>query len=260
MASTNNEKIDAYLSGNLSGKESTAFDRQLQQEATLKEEVTFWQSIDQALEDEATVDFQQKVVRAGKEYLASRQGAAAPVRQLRGTRRYLAIAATLLLLITAGLFLWNNPFTQEYSGKELYATNFETYDLGASQNRSGLETSPTIDFATGVQQYKAGDFAAAATTFAALLANDKSNMALTFALAQAQLNLNPPDLTAAGNLLQSVITDGKSAYVTSAHWYLALVKLQQEKPKEAKELLTVVQASAGQDLKEKATAILQTLE
>jgi outer membrane PBP1 activator LpoA protein len=213
-----------------------------------------WRNIDEAIGDESTLRFQRKVSEAGAPYLA---GSVAKVRSLGGIRRYLAIAASVLILVSGGLFVYQQLDGQERSGSELYASNYTSYDL--SQIRTSETAATTDPFAQGVASYAAGDFQQAAALFAPLTQEGTNKMKATFALAHAYLNQTPPKTMEAEVQLRAIITDDKSSYVSSAKWYLALIHLQREEVTLAKPLLAAVQQAGGK-LGKTATEILAELE
>jgi hypothetical protein len=255
MSSQNtNKNINDHLDGALSESEEAAFQESIVKTPGLAEELQLWQDIDEATSDEATLDFQRKIAEAGASYQA---GSVAKVRSLGGIRRYLAIAASVLILVSAGLFVYQQMGSHERSGSELYASHYTSYDL--SQIRKA-GTDPSSDaFAQGVALYSAGDFEEAATLFAPLTETGTNKMKATFALAHAYLNQTPPKTMEAEAQLQTIITDENSSYVTSAKWYLALIHLQRDEIASAKPLLEAVQQSGGK-LGKAAAEILTELE
>ncbi|MFK8163877.1 MAG: hypothetical protein AB8H12_15635 [Lewinella sp.] len=255
MSSQNtNKKINDYLDGALSESEKADFQESIGQTPGLAEELQLWQDIDQATSDEATLDFQRKVAEAGAPYQVNKT---AKVRSLTGVRRYLAIAASVLVLVSAGLFIYQQIGDQEMSGSELYASNYTAYDLSQIR-KSGLDVANET-FAQGVASYSAGDFEQAATLFAPLTEAGSNKMKATFALAHAYLNQAPPKTKEAEARFRSIITDNNSSYVTSAKWYLALIHLEREEIGLATPLLEAVQQAGGKQGKA-AAAILAEVE
>ncbi|MFT5999846.1 MAG: hypothetical protein ACI81P_002305 [Neolewinella sp.] len=255
MSSQNtNKDINDHLDGALSEPEEAAFQQSIGNTPGLAKELQLWRNIDEATSDEATLNFQLKVTEVGASY---QSGPVAKVRFLSGVRRYLAIAASVLILVSGGLFVYQQLDGQKRSGSELYASNYTSYDL--SQVRKS-ETGTTTDiFAQGVARYAAGDFNQAAALFAPLTEEGTIKMKATFALAHAYLNQTPPKTLEAETQLRSIITDDNSSYVTSAKWYLALIHLQREEITSAKPLLEAVQQSGGK-LGRAAKDILVALE
>lgn len=255
MLSQNTHKnINDHLDGTLSESEEAVFQESVSNTPGLAEELQLWRNIDEAIGDNATLKFQRKVTEAGAPYLAS---SVAKVRSLGGIRRYLAIAASVLILVSGGLFVYQQLDGQQRSGSELYASHYTSYDL--SQIRKSESEATADPFAQGVASYAAGDFQQAAALFMPLTKEGTNKMKATFALAHAYLNQMPPKTVEAEAQLRTIITDDNSSYVTSAKWYLALIHLQREEISLAKPLLAAVQQSGGK-LGKAATDILTELE
>lgn len=255
MSSQNtNKNINDHLDGALSKAEEAAFQESIRATPGLAEELRLWQNIDDATSDEATLNFQHKVTKAGARYQA---GPVAKVRSLSGIRRYLAIAASVLILASGGFFLYQQLDDPARSGSELYASHYTSYDLSQIR-KSATDTIPD-PFAQGVARYTAGDFDQAVAIFTPLTKTGTTKMRATFALAHAYLNQTPPKTMEAETQLRSIIKDDNSSYVTSAKWYLALIHLQREETTLAKPLLEAVQQSGG-ELGKEATGVLVEME
>ncbi len=240
------EKIEAYLEGKLTEEERKAFEAQLASDPKLAEKVSLYKNIDQVIEDQSTLDFQKLVQEQGTIFLQNEQketaGEQSPIRFL--SRRSLLIAASLLILVISIVLIYQNVNNQDkLSGPELYAHNFDTYNLNQSLRS---QVSRLTDFQNGIKAYQSQDYDLAVNIFEDLAQNDSDDIVLAYCLAQAYLNQQPAQFAKAKASLRKIIVEGGSIYVPKAKWYLALIHLQEEALVEAKNLLEEVAQSDDQ--------------
>lgn len=260
LAPKNNEQIDAYLSGEDTPEGQRDFQRAVAADPQLANEVTLWRNIDEAIGNESTVDFQQKVADAGKHYLAEAGGPQAKVRRLGVSRRLLSIAAAVLVLVASSVLIWQLNQDGTANGQELYAANFTPYQIVPETVRSTEELLlSSSSLAKGLLEYQEKNFTAAAATFESMLPKYEDSMNLVFPLANAYLNQQPAQASLAAEQFQRVIDNGQSVYVPRAQWYLALIRIQQEDFSAAKALLEDVKRYGGETGK-RAEALLKSLE
>jgi len=259
-AQSTQEKIEDYLAGILTGDELKAFEAQLAKDPALAEEVELRRAINEAIGDQKTVEFQRLVQEQGAAFLKQPNGGIVGRRPFKLNRRWFAVAASLLILVLAAYFIWGRqktvpsvPLTEQ----ELYAKHFFTYDLNLAL-RTVYDASIDEAFKKALLQYQREDFTGAVFSFRQLADEDKDNMQLAFALAQAHMNTAPPQLGPAEALLRKIITDNKSIYVPTAKWYWALILIKRAEIERAKEQLKDVVAAGG-DLGKKANALLEDL-
>ena len=251
------EAIEAYLSGNLKGTDLTDFEARLRSDSELAAQVLLFQDMDEALNDRPVLNFQKLVRSEGAAFIEKDQSEKATVRNIDWSRRYLAIAAALLVAVLSITVLWNIRSVPPSSGKELFAQNFETYTL--NQSIRSEETTGDSAIQLGIQQYQANDYQAAAATFQELAANADQDMVIAFCLGNAYLNQQAPPLDLAEQQFQKIIREGESIYVPRAKWFMALIFLEKEEIKQAESLLQEV-AKSQDNFGEKARALLKELD
>ncbi len=254
------EKIEAYLSDSLSASERLDFEAKLQADPALAAEVELMKEMDIAISDKPILDFQKLVQSEGEAFQKKHKAKEAPIKQIakRNSRFYIGIAASLLFVIASIFFLWNNQSSSQLSGKELFAQHFDTYDL--NQNLRGSDSVDETAFEASIQQYQNKDYNAATTSFQQQVASAPNDMVLSFCLANAALNQNPPAVKLAEDQFRKIITNGESIYVLRSKWYLSLILLEKEKTAEAKTLLKELEQSPDNNLAQKAKAVLRDLD
>ncbi len=259
LAPKNNKQIEAYLSGDDTPEDRRSFKQTIDTDPQLANEVKLWQNVDDALSNESTLDFQQKVTDAGKDYLAATGSPTAKIRRMGISRRLLSIAAGVLVLVASSVLIWQLNQDDPTSGQELYAANFTPYQIVPETVRSTEELLlSSSKLSKGLIEYQEKDFTAAAATFESLLPDYEDSMNLVFPLANAYLNQQPARTSLAAEQFQRVIDNDQSAYVPRAKWYLALIRIQEEDFAAAKSLLEEVKAYGGKT-GQRAEALLKSL-
>ena len=251
------EQIEAYLNGALTGVELADFETRLKSDQQLADQVLLFQEIDQAVGDQSALHFQQLVKSEGDDFLAKQNTQKNTPKSISLPRRYLAIAATLLVLVVSLLLYWNINTSAFISGKALYAQNFETYNL--HKNLRSESTTDNAVFKLAIEQYQARDFNAASTSFQQLATDAPEDQVLAFCLGNAFLNQQPPKLDLAKAQFQKIIDDGESIYVIRAKWFNALILIESEQFKLAESLLEEV-ATTQDNLGQKAKSLLQKIK
>jgi tetratricopeptide (TPR) repeat protein len=261
----NYESIEAYRLGQLSGTALTDFEKQLQSDPSLVEQLNLFKEIDEAISNKAVLNFQKLVQAEGEHFRQTNPTSASiisplsetKVKSISWSRRPLATAATVLVLVMSTFFFLEYlSDTTSPSGKELFAQYFKPQTL--DQNFRSIGSSEDADYLTGIAQYQNKEYDKAAATFKALSEKDGEDPVLAFSLANAYLNQQPPRLELAEALFQKIIREGKSIYVHKSKWYLALIFLEKGKTEEAKALLKEV-ASVQDQYGRDAKSMLKTL-
>lgn len=116
------ERIERYLLGEMEGKDLEEFDRALSADQSLANEVELQRAIMEAVREEDIGRFQQtlKEIQAEKNQSQSR-------RRRFSVPRYMAIAASLAVLLLAAYFIYRS-LNAPPSSQELFAQYFEIPD------------------------------------------------------------------------------------------------------------------------------------
>lgn len=145
MTNDNTNRIDAYLSDSMSGKELQAFEIEMENDEELAAEVALYRLEHRAIELAVHDELRRKM--QGWQGEATVTPTAATVRRLRW-RRPLAIAASVLLIIGVGTSWWANG---NYSDTALAITS-NTYPK-ISQRGGALDALTQAQLALDKQAY-----------------------------------------------------------------------------------------------------------
>ena len=248
------EIIEAYLNGDLNGKELSEFEARIKSDQKLADQIAIFKDVDYAIKDKPLVDFQKLVVDEGKSFLQEEDKTQTVVRKINW-RRTLLIAASIVVFASA-LFVWKNQLNNPLTNEDLFAQHFESYELNESLRGT---TNNVKDFDLAIQSYQNKDFNAAVETFKNLSNSSSADMVTKFCLANAYLNQSPKNFAAAKVEFEKVILEGNSIYVPNAKWYLALILLEQDKRSEAIKLLQEIQDTGG-NLGAKSSQLIDQLK
>jgi tetratricopeptide (TPR) repeat protein len=116
------ERIEAYLSGNLSGKDLEVFEMEMKSDPKLAEEVAMQQEVFEAVKDKEARAF-RKTLEDIRDKRA--RNISAVRKKSISLGRILAIAASILVIAVAGIWLWNTGQTSAVSPYQLSVNNFE---------------------------------------------------------------------------------------------------------------------------------------
>ncbi len=225
------EYMDAYLEGSLTKEERDAFEKRLQTDAAFAEQFELVQSLESLMATEGLFDFTNSIQSLDEEFAKKKTGRIISL----GTRRVLALAASILLTGAAALWM----FTAQPSSEKLFASNFEApgqlllgADFGNVRGEDPQTATPEA-LQNAQRQFQSGDYAAATATLQSLLSNaDASQSAeLNYHLGVLQLMQDQPALAlthfqAAGNYNP-----------TGSSWHQALTLIKLDRRDEAVPLL-----------------------
>jgi len=253
------EKIEQYLSGQLSPQELTAFERALASNKELAKQVEMMRDLDLALADEKAVEVQQTIQQVGKDFFAADHTSGNTkkhsIKRLPFYRRPLAIAASILFLVAAAALIWQmNAGGTSLSNDELFAQYYSIEKMSPTV-RGDQQTDSLYNLA--LLQYNDKQYSSAINHLNTLLEQDPDNLQFVNALANAYLN--DQQLEKAKVQFKRIVEDGKSIMAPKAIWYLALIQIKQGKVEEAKKQLEQLTTTEDLTLAKQASALLDAL-
>lgn len=164
--------------------------------------------------------------------------------------RYSAIAAAALL----AAFLLIKTLSPVSDPEKLFSNYYQPYNAVSSVTRNVINITDT-DLSSGIEAYKTGNYAKAASIFAGIAESDPSSSA-TFFLGLSQIELN--NFEQAVNLLDKVSVSG-GEYGKEAKWYMGLTYLKMKNTGKAEECFKILSLSDG-FYRERSDDILRRLK
>jgi hypothetical protein len=242
--------FESYLSGDLTQEEQTAFKARLEADHAFKEAFTIYKEFSSNLEhsignEEKNADFKANLEAISAKHF-NKETTTGNVESKKTFSLYkYAIAASVALLM--GFFVYN-----QFSGGASYS-DFNThqtvdFSVRGSEGNVGLLIETT-------KAFNNKEYEKARTYLEELLQGDPDNVEYNFYYAITNIELD--NFAKAETTLES-ISQGNSAYINRAKWYLALSKLKQDKNEACIAILKTIPADA--DDYSQALTLLKKLE
>lgn len=232
------DKIDEYLLGAGSAADRSAFEAELALDDELRTQFEDTQNAMAAIEIFEDANLKARLQNLETEL--STATASAPKQEAKvvamkpkakTNRTWMAIAASLLLLLTAGWFLMRQPTM--VPGGELAMNNFEPYDNIAYTFERG--TSDDSIEASAFRAYEAGDYASAEMNF------DKIPATEIRSFYKAQSLLAQRKFSEAETIFQKLSVT-ENPFQAESQYYRALSLVGLERADEARTLLQSITA------------------
>lgn len=228
-----NEDIISFVNGTMDDAERVAFAEQMAVDTTLKEEVTFFQSLSSTIQVEKVMTeavtelkdsgFFSQMEAEEKVTLSEQTTSKAEPKVVHfQKRRWLAYAAAIGLLVVAlGGLWWANT---QYSNTALASLNAEELQLNISGNQKG--TNEIVNnFEKGEVALEQKNYSEAIRFFESITSSDEkySNALLYLAYAQLQAGQTEKAIQSATNL-KSVSNDSKKLH--QAEWVMVKANIK----------------------------------
>lgn len=238
------EQIEAYLSGTMSAVELESFEKEVATNSALQEEVDLHRQVAETLKGEEVHQLRATIKTVNQNWkrpqVADHEKKAKVVRF--PFRNILAIAATVLLLVVAYLFVVPEL---NYSEETLFADNFEPYKMVLNQRSSTPDMGETTKLLNqAVSAYEQKDFQTAAKLFQEL--QNQSPDAGAFLLYASISDLSLGNTDQAITNLEKIIAADAPLFVEQGRWYLALAYLQKGDLAKAKTQLQDISSGSFQ--------------
>lgn len=216
------ELLENHFLGKLNTEEQKYFDSLIENDVEFKKEYDFHLNLKKAIQNS------ERSVLKGK--LKSYEEGMRKKGNKTSLRTLLAIAASVILLISVGWFGYENMFGLNYS--DLYADNYSQYPntvVNITRGDGGTETLERKAFIA----YESGDLDAAINYFNQLQ-EVKGLDYLNFYLGQAYLKQGKSE--EALIYFKKSITEEQN-FKAESHWYIALAYLKKKDETQAKSYL-----------------------
>jgi tetratricopeptide (TPR) repeat protein len=248
MSKYNTEDIVKFINGQMDKAELAAFGLEMNNDTALADEVAAQRNLSRVVQI-ATIKQQLEDIHQEFESTEKKVVAIPGRNNVRKLFGWIATAAAIAGIAIV-LFLFKSGGTS--NNEQIFAANFKD-DAGAPS----LMDNKATPFDEAMVYYKSGDYKTAESKFGKLLFDKPSNDTLKYYDALCQIRLKNED--SAAQLLSSINQPAGSDLAIKAKWYSALILIHQNKPAEAKILLTELRNS-GPDYAAKAGEILVQLK
>ncbi|MEM9820529.1 MAG: hypothetical protein AAF985_05635 [Bacteroidota bacterium] len=220
MNTFNYEQIDQYLMGQLQGESLRLFEQQLEGDPDLANEVKERRKSLDVLEDIGDLQLKERIQNIHNRVLDQQPASTSTeksIGRIRPLYTWLALAASVLLLLAAGMW-WSTTPTPD--AQQLFAQHYEAYPISFT-SRAGENDTKLADAS---RYYREGAFEKVIGPLESVLA-DSINTKAKLALGIAELELN--HFAKAIQHFDDLINAKDPLYEEQALWFKALTYLKQ---------------------------------
>ncbi|GAB5476436.1 MAG: hypothetical protein Mars2KO_45350 [Maribacter sp.] len=235
-----------YFSNQLTAEQERAFNDLLDTDADFKAQFLFEKDLQQAIRKKENQELKTKMQGFERE-IVKKAEESSPKKRFR----YLAVAASVTVLIALALMQYMNSSTAQYD--DLYAANFHEYPNTVFPITRG-ETDASVERDAFVA-YEQGDYHMALENFDKI-ASENRKPYVDFYKGLSYLSLDQ-NQDAKASFKRTI--DSNTNFGAEARWYWALLAIKEKDKSKALELLNEL-VSDFEYNKEKAMALIQELE
>lgn len=238
------ELIEKYLHGKLDAPELESFENRLKADQTFAEEVNDYKGIIVGIDEYGRDRFSATV--AGWE-----QEVKGPSKKKEGKvvsfKNYLAMAASLALLLISGYFLFFNQSNES----RLFAQYFQPYE-NITSARSDDQGAQLLQ--DGMSAYDIKDYDQAIVPLKNYLQSNQADPTTLFYLGEAYLANDQPEQAESQYL--KLLQQENHVFTETAQWHLALSYLKQKENPKLEQLLKSITAQADHTYYQAAMELL----
>lgn len=239
--------IERYNSGEMSDTEKKWFEKELEGNGKLRNEVNLRKRTDEVLKSQNIISLMNKLSDIEK-----RREVLEPVKNT-GRKRYLKYAAVIATLVIIGSITFING--KKLTGDEILIRYNKSYEAPAA-SRSG-ESVTNDEFTLALEYYNTRDYQRAADLFSKVVESNPKDMQST--LLNGISNFENNKYPEAKGSFGKVIDDNNNMYIDQAEWYLALCYVKTDEWDKAVELLETIKKEDG-IFKNDARKVLRNLK
>ena len=244
MSANKDQLIEDYLLNRLNDTERMDFEKALQQNRSLRNELELQALVIKGAQSNGRDQLKSRLQRIHQQEFP----ATAKTRRLWPLIS--KIAAAVLLLVISGVFLFNG---EAPTAQQLFAQNYETYSLSlASRDAAKNETLAQLN-----KLYRQKNYKAALPLFDKILESEPLNARMLIGAGISHLELD--QLAAARDRFSAIIAANDLRLQDMARWYIALSYLKEGQPKNAKTYLNQILSKPKAGQYEKASQLMKEL-
>jgi len=238
--------IERYNAGEMSDSEKLWFEKELEGNENLRNEVEVRKKTDEILIRQDVISLRNKL--SSIESVRKRREIKKPQKQM-----FISIAATVAVLVIVGSIV---VFADsKLSTNDIMKKYYEEYKPASGQRSVSSEKDEL--FTQGLQYFQSRDYRNAALIFSKIIESEPKDMYAT--LLNGISNFEESRYNDAEKSFGTVIDDNKNLYIDQAQWYLALCYLQTDEKKRAIQLLNTISNEGGVYAK-KSSKILRKIK
>jgi tetratricopeptide (TPR) repeat protein len=212
--------VDRYLDGVMSVDEQFWFEKELQHDADLREEVKLQRDVQKMLAEKEVLDLETELDAIYKQtYQPWRKSISTIPKNIKNSlNKYTIVAASIAVLIITSLIFIGRSSS---SNADIYNAYFQPADISMSF-RAG--TGIDSDLRAAMTFYENKEYTKAIQLFEQVLAEDNSRIGLNLYSGISHMEID--EYAEANKSFKKVIDHKANAFIESAEWYLGLCYLK----------------------------------
>lgn len=243
--------LQKYLDNELSEKELTRFEQELNTSPDLLVDLDLYKEVDEAIADTEVLDFRAQLADLREETRRSETGR----RVFRFTRPWhYAAASALALLVAIGLA---TVLGRPLSNSDLFAKYMKPYELVLT-NRSIDNDVTQYLMNLAESAYLAGNFESAIEHYSEVLEINADKVEADFYKGVSSMEIK--QYVDASESFTNVIEHNDNLFIQKAEWYLAGCLLAMDETERARRQLALIASSANHYYKDDAAKILKRMK
>jgi len=226
--------IERYNAGEMSEAEKQWFQKELEGNEKLRNEVSLRKRTDDILKNQNVISLRSKLSRIENQRKEVTQSS----KDSKKTTyiRYAAVFAGLILIGSITLFSGMN-----LSSEKIMKHYYKVYE--PPTNQRSAQSGADADFTLALEFYNTHDYENAAILFNKVLDNKPNDMRTV--LLKGVSNFEEKKYPDAKQSFGKVINDKNNLYIDQAQWYLALCYLNTDETEKAKQLFKIIGKEDG---------------
>ncbi len=240
------ENIDKYLDGELSGAESIEFEKKMKIDEGLRKNVSINMMIQEELSDKRLNKLKINLDRAYKSFRKPKS------RLVLFSYKYVA-AATIAVLVSVGILL-TQRMKEESLSVDLMSEFYSPYSM--NQNFRTVVSDKNDLLMLALENYENGDYSSARKSFEEISKTDPDNYAVLFYLGITYIETEAVDKAVL--MFDKIIDNKGNLFVEQSEWYKGICYLKLDKKEEAFKQFEIIAANDG-FFKKRANEILEKL-
>ncbi len=246
------EFIQRYLEGIMSSEEKLWFEKELELNPELQEELVLYQNIDCAISDKEVFDMEDQLDQIYAELNSVKPEKAPSKSHVKsGALKIAGIAVGLSMVIGLTIF---EIAPRQLSNAAIYNEYYQPYESNMNF-RSGDE-SVNVELRTAMEKYEQKNYVKAIAMFENILQKDASRVGLNLYTGISHMQIN--EYKQAGKSFKKVINHQQNLYIDQAEWYLGFCYLKTGNREKAKEQFSKI-ANSQSFYKDKAKHIVSRM-
>jgi len=243
--------LQKYLDNDLSEKELTRFEQELNASPELLVDLDLYKEVDEAIADTEVLDFRAQLTGLREETRRSETGR----RVFRFTRPWhYAASAALALLVAIGLA---TVLGRPLSNSDLFVKYMKPYELVLT-NRSVDNQSTSYLMSKAQTAYLNGDFEIAVDRYEEVLEINANKVEAEFGMGVSNMGIK--QYVEASESFTKVIEHNDNLFIQKAEWQLAGCLLAMDETNRARRQLAMIASSSKHYYKDDAAKILKRMK